>query len=65
MENNNVRAILKPNGYKTQRQFGLKEKLFNYELSPMVAYGIDKGSHIEYEEASDENDLELKLNEIK
>jgi len=65
MENNNVRAILKPNGYKTHREFGLKEKLFDYELSPIVAYGTDKGSHIEYEVATGQSDLELKLSEIK
>ena len=51
MENNNVRAILKPQGYKAQRELGMKEKLFEYDLSPMIAYGTDKKSHIEYEEA--------------
>lgn len=65
MEIKNVRAILKPNGYKAQREFGLKEKLFGYDYSPLIAYGTDKGSHIEYEEATDSVDLENKLSEIK
>lgn len=65
MELNNVRAIMKPKGYKADRELGLKEKLFGYDQSPMVAYGTDKGSHIEYEEAIDASDLELKLKEIK
>ena len=65
MENNNVRAILKPNGYKANRELGLKEKLFEYESSPMVAYGTDKGSHIEYVEAKDANELEQRIAEIK
>ena len=46
-------------------EFGLKEKLFEYDYSPMIAYGIDKGSHIEYEEATDAEDLEKKLREIR
>lgn len=65
MENNNVRAILKPNGYKAQREFSLKEKLFEYDLSPMIAYGVDKGSHIEYEDVKDQDELKQKLIEIK
>ena len=65
MENNNVRAILKPNGYRAQRELSLKEKLMEYEYSPMIAYGVDKGSHIEYEEAKDEDDLIQRIEEIK
>lgn len=65
MENKNVRAILKPNGYKAHRELGLKEKLMDYEYSPMVAYGTDKGSHIEYEEAKDTDDLKQRIAEIK
>lgn len=65
MENEKVRAILKPNGYKAQRELGLKEKLFNYDFSPMVAYGTDKGSHIEYEEATDSENLKQRLTDIK
>lgn len=65
MESNSVRAIIKPTGYKIDRELGLKEKLFGYDQSPMVAYGTDKGSHIEYEEAIDTIELESKLKEIK
>lgn len=65
MDNENIRAILKPTGYKTHRTLGLKEKLFEYEFSPMVAYGTDKGSHIEYREATDEDELAGKIAEIK
>ena len=62
---NNVRAILKPNGYNAHREFGLKEKLFEYELSPMIAYGTDRGSHVEYVEAVDANALTVELAEIR
>ena len=65
MERNKVRAILKPNAYKAQRQFGLTEKLFGYDYSPMIAYGVDKGSHIAYTEATGPYDLENKITEIK
>ena len=65
MENKNVRAILKPNGYKAQRVLGLKEKLFGYDYSPMIAYGTDKGSHIEYEEAQNSSELENKIADIR
>ncbi len=65
MDINNVRAILKPNGYNAQRELGLKEKLFNYDFSPMVAFGTDMGSYIEYTEASEQDDLEQKISEIK
>ena len=57
MGNSDVRAVLKPNAYKDQRELMLKEPLFDYELSPMISYGKDKGSHIQYEHAIDKNDL--------
>ena len=65
METENIKAVLKPNGYKIDYPLSLKEELFNYPLSPVIAYGIDKGAHIEYQHATNEKDLEEKLLEIK
>lgn len=65
MENENVRAIIKPAGYRADREFALKEKLFDYDRSPIVAYGTDKGDYIEYIEATDASDWEAKMKEIK
>jgi len=65
MENENVRAIIKPAGYRANREFALKEKMFDYDQSPIIAYGTDKGSHIEYVEATDASDWEVKMKEIK
>lgn len=65
MEIKEQRIILKPNRYREDRPFSIKEKLYNYELSPVVAYGVDKGTHIEYVEAQNESDLKDKLEKIK
>lgn len=62
---NELRAILKPFGYKENSPLLIKEALFNYEKSPIVAFGVDKGSHIEYSSALDDNDLLIKLEESK
>ncbi|MFK8056307.1 MAG: DUF1444 family protein [Saprospiraceae bacterium] len=43
----------------------MKDNLFSYEHSPVIAYGVDKGSHIEYSESTEQTDFDGKLSKIR
>lgn len=53
--------ILKPAGYKNNVPHLFKESLLNNQASLVVAYGLDKGSHIEYEGTEDEKDFQERF----
>lgn len=57
--------ILKPEGYRNDVPFFLKENLFNNPSSPVVAFGLDKTTHIEYERTINGDNFHSKLNEAK
>ncbi len=57
--------ILKPEGYRKDVPYFLKDRLFNNPSSPVVAYGIDKMSHIEYEHSVTAENFDEKLKSSK
>jgi hypothetical protein len=58
--------ILKPaSDYKGNDPLYFTEKLFNSNLSPIIAYGIDRGTTIIYEKAENTEELEKKFPKIK
>ena len=60
-----ILPILKPEGYRDNVAFFLKENLFNNPSSPVIAYGIDKITHIEYNHSVDGDNFQAKLNEAR
>ena len=54
-------AILKPFDYRKENNQFLKEKLYDYEFSPVVAYGIDMGEGIAYEQCQNMDEYQNKL----
>ncbi|TPN86899.1 DUF1444 family protein [Aquimarina algicola] len=57
--------ILKTSDYKKDEKLLFKEYLFESEISPIVAYGKDRGRMVMYESATDENDFNLKFPKLK
>lgn len=60
-----IMPILKPAGYRKDVPYFIKEQLLNNNSSPVIAFGVDKGSHIEYEGAQDQESYEAKLKEMR
>ncbi|GLR18933.1 hypothetical protein [Portibacter lacus] len=57
--------ILKPAGYRKDVPYFFKESLIENEGSPVIAFGNDKGSHIEYEGCETEDDFTDRFTPFK
>ena len=57
--------ILKPSGYRKDVAHFFKESLIDNDAAPVVAYGFDKGSHIEYEGTGSKTDFEDRFPTFK
>lgn len=62
---NKILPILKPANYKQDKTTFLKERLIDNNESPIIAYGKDVGSAIQYNYSVDETDFNKKLDEIR
>jgi hypothetical protein len=65
MNTEKILPILKPSIYKKDNELFIKEPLFTYEDSPVVAYGEDQGGSIRYEYSKNIEEFESRLNSLR
>ena len=57
--------VLKPAGYRRDVPLFVKENLFDNPSSPVIAYGIDKGQTLEYTGVESDDELVIRIEEMK
>ncbi len=57
--------ILKPAGYRKEEPFFLKKRLFENPGSPVIAFGKDVGPAIQFEQATSQEEMAVKLPKIE